>query len=473
MNSIYIILCIIVYFLFLSVISILTGKNDGNESFFLGNKESPWYIVAFGMIGTSLSGVTFISVPGWVASSQFSYMQMVFGFFVGYFIISRVLLPLYYKMELTSIYTYLGERLGYRSYKTGSAFFLLSRTIGASFRLYLIATVLQFSIFDAWNVPFFLTVLVTISLIWVYTYRSGIKTIIWTDALQTTFMLTTVFIIAYILIKNLSVDISLFSLIKDSDYSRIFFFDDWTDKKYFFKQFFSGVFMAIVMTGLDQDQMQKNLSCKNLKDAQKNMFTFSSILIFVDLLFLSLGALLYLYSDQFGILIPDNPDMLFPNIALNAGLPAFVGILFIIGIIAAAYSSADSALTSLTTSFCVDIIEFDKQVPKKQIITRKYVHLMMSFVLFGVILLFNAINDDSVIKSLFTVAGYTYGPLLGMFSFGLFTDWKIKDRYVPVVAILSPVLCFVLNLYIPFGFELLILNGLITFIGLMLLRIKQ
>ena len=219
--------------------------------------------------------------------------------------------------------------------------------------------------------------------------------------------------------------------------------------------------------------MQKNLSCKNLKDAQKNMFTFSSILIFVDLLFLSLGALLYLYSDQFGILVPDNPDMLFPNIALNAGLPAFVGILFIIGIIAAAYSSADSALTSLTTSFCVDIIEFDKQVPKKQIITRKYVHLMMSFVLFGVILLFNAINDDSVIKSLFTVAGYTYGPLLGMFSFGLFTDWKIKDRYVPVVAILSPVLCFVLNLYIPFGFELLILNGLITFIGLMLLRIKQ
>ena len=473
MNPLLILSCILLYFILLYFISYITGKNDSNETFFLGNRNSPWFVIAYGMIGTTLSGITFISVPGWVASSQFSYMQMVFGFFVGYFIISRVLLPLYYKMELTSIYTYLGERLGYRSYKTGSAFFLLSRTIGASFRLYLIATVLQFSIFDAWNVPFFLTVLVTISLIWVYTYRSGIKTIIWTDALQTTFMLTTVFIIAYILIKNLSVDISLFSLIKDSDYSRIFFFDDWTDKKYFFKQFFSGVFMAIVMTGLDQDQMQKNLSCKNLKDAQKNMFTFSSILIFVDLLFLSLGALLYLYSDQFGILIPDNPDMLFPNIALNAGLPAFVGILFIIGIIAAAYSSADSALTSLTTSFCVDIIEFDKQVPKKQIITRKYVHLMMSFVLFGVILLFNAINDDSVIKSLFTVAGYTYGPLLGMFSFGLFTDWKIKDRYVPVVAILSPVLCFVLNFYIPFGFELLILNGLITFIGLMLLRIKQ
>ena len=473
MNPLLILSCILLYFILLYFISYITGKNDSNETFFLGNRNSPWFVIAYGMIGTTLSGITFISVPGWVASSQFSYMQMVFGFFVGYFIISRVLLPLYYKMELTSIYTYLGERLGYRSYKTGSAFFLLSRTIGASFRLYLIATVLQFSIFDAWNVPFFLTVLVTISLIWVYTYRSGIKTIIWTDALQTTFMLTTVFIIAYILIKNLSVDISLFSLIKDSDYSRIFFFDDWTDKKYFFKQFFSGVFMAIVMTGLDQDQMQKNLSCKNLKDAQKNMFTFSTILIFVDLLFLSLGALLYLYSNQFGILIPDNPDMLFPNIALNAGLPAFVGILFIIGIIAAAYSSADSALTSLTTSFCVDIIEFDKQVPEKQIITRKYVHLMMSFVLFGVILLFNAINDDSVIKSLFTVAGYTYGPLLGMFSFGLFTDLKIKDRYVPVVAILSPVLCFVLNLYIPFGFELLILNGLITFIGLMLLRIKQ
>ena len=284
-------------------------------------------------------------------------------------------------------------------------------------------------------------------------------------------MLSTVFIITYILMKNMQIDISsLFSVIHESDYSRVFFFDDWTDKKYFFKQFFSGVFMAIVMTGLDQDQMQKNLSCRNLGDAQKNMFTFSTILIFVDLVFLALGAILYIYSSKFGVVLPDNPDMLFPNIALNAGLPDFVGILFIIGIIAAAYSSADSALTSLTTSFCVDIMEFEKHNPKKQVRTRKYVHLFMSFVLFCVIILFHTINDDSVIKSLFTVAGYTYGPLLGMYSFGLFTNYKIKDKWVPLVAVSSPIICYIINLYFSFGFELLIINGILTFIGLSLLR---
>ena len=474
MNPIIILSCIAAYFLLLFIISYLTGKDDSNDTFFLGNRNSPWYVIAYGMIGTTLSGITFISVPGWVASSQFSYLQMVFGFFVGYFVVSRVLLPLYYKLELTSIYTYLRDRFGYSSYKTGSAFFLLSRTIGASFRLFLIATVLQFAVFDSWNIPFYITVIITISLIWLYTYRSGMKTIIWTDTLQTTFMLSTVIIIAYTLMQKMDLNFSsVFSLINESDYSKAFFFDDWTDKKYFFKQFFSGMFMAIVMTGLDQDQMQKNLSCRNLGDAQKNMTVFSTILIFVDLIFLSLGALLYIYSDTFNIMIPENADMLFPNIALNSGLPAYVGILFIIGIIAAAYSSADSALTSLTTSFFVDILEFEKQEPKRQIKTRKYVHLIISFVLLCVILIFNAINDQSVIKSLFTVAGYTYGPLLGMFSFGLFTKYKIKDKFVPAIAISSPLICYILNVYIPFGFELLILNGLITFIGLFLIRIKN
>ncbi|MGY8979964.1 MAG: sodium:solute symporter [Flavobacteriales bacterium] len=474
MNPIIILSCIAAYFLLLFIISYLTGKDDSNDTFFLGNRNSPWYVIAYGMIGTTLSGITFISVPGWVASSQFSYLQMVFGFFVGYFVVSRVLLPLYYKLELTSIYTYLRDRFGYSSYKTGSAFFLLSRTIGASFRLFLIATVLQFAVFDSWNIPFYITVIITISLIWLYTYRSGMKTIIWTDTLQTTFMLSTVIIIAYTLMQKMDLNFSsVFSLINESDYSKAFFFDDWTDKKYFFKQFFSGMFMAIVMTGLDQDQMQKNLSCRNLGDAQKNMTVFSTILIFVDLIFLSLGALLYIYSDTFNIMIPEDADMLFPNIALNSGLPAYVGILFIIGIIAAAYSSADSALTSLTTSFCVDILEFEKQEPKRQIKTRKYVHLIISFVLLCVILIFNAINDQSVIKSLFTVAGYTYGPLLGMFSFGLFTKYKIKDKFVPAIAISSPLICYILNVYIPFGFELLILNGLITFIGLFLIRIKN
>ena len=474
MNPIIILSCIAAYFLLLFIISYLTGKDDSNDTFFLGNRNSPWYVIAYGMIGTTLSGITFISVPGWVASSQFSYLQMVFGFFVGYFVVSRVLLPLYYKLELTSIYTYLRDRFGYSSYKTGSAFFLLSRTIGASFRLFLIATVLQFAVFDSWNIPFYITVIITISLIWLYTYRSGMKTIIWTDTLQTTFMLSTVIIIAYTLMQKMDLNFSsVFSLINESDYSKAFFFDDWTDKKYFFKQFFSGMFMAIVMTGLDQDQMQKNLSCRNLGDAQKNMTVFSTILIFVDLIFLSLGALLYIYSDTFNIMIPEDADMLFPNIALNSALPAYVGILFIIGIIAAAYSSADSALTSLTTSFCVDILEFEKQEPKRQIKTRKYVHLIISFVLLCVILIFNAINDQSVIKSLFTVAGYTYGPLLGMFSFGLFTKYKIKDKFVPAIAISSPLICYILNVYIPFGFELLILNGLITFIGLFLIRIKN
>ena len=467
MSSILLISIISLYFLLLFLISFLTGKNDSNETFFRGNRTSPWYIIAYGMIGTTLSGITFISVPGWVASSQFSYMQMVFGFFCGYFIISRILLPLYYKLGLTSIYTYLKDRFGNNSYKTGSSFFILSRTIGASFRLFLIATVLQFAVFESWNIPFYITVVITISLIWLYTYRSGMKTIIWTDALQTTFMLSAVIIIAYTLMEKMDLNfLSVFALIADSDYSKTFFFDDWTDKKYFFKQFFSGMFMAIVMTGLDQDQMQKNLSCRNLEDAQKNMTVFSSILIFVDLIFLSLGALLYIYSDIFSIIPPENADMLFPNVALKSGLPIYVGVLFIVGIIAAAYSSADSALTSLTTSFCVDIIDFERQSPEQQIKTRKYIHLLFSFILLGVILIFNAINDQSVINSLFTVAGYTYGPLLGMFAFGLFTKFNIKDRYVPLVAILSPLICYILNLYIPFGFELLMLNGLITFLGL-------
>jgi solute:Na+ symporter, SSS family len=473
MSSTLLLSVISLYFILLFFISYLTGKDDSNDSFFLANRNSPWYVISYGMIGVTLSGVTFLSVPGMVGSSEFSYLQMVFGFFVGYFVISRVLLPLYYNLGLTSIYTYLKDRLGYSSYKTGSAFFLLSRTIGSAFRLYLMATVLQFAVFDAWNIPFFITVIITIVLIWLYTHRSGMKTIIWTDTLQTTFMLASVIIIAYILIDRMGFDFSsAYNLIKDSDYSKVFFFEDWTDKKYFFKQFFSGVFMAIVMTGLDQDQMQKNLSCRNLKDAQKNMTVFSIILIFVDLLFLSFGAILFIYSESVGFNIPSKTDLLFPYIVFNSGMPIYVGLLFIIGIIAAAYSTADSALTSLTTSFCIDIIEIDKQEPEKQVKTRKKVHVLFSFILLVVILLFDALNNESVINSLFTVAGYTYGPLLGMFSFGLFTKHKVKDKFVPFVAIASPVICYILSLYIPFGFELLILNGFITFLGLLLLRVK-
>ena len=472
MNPSVILICILIYFTILFIVSYLTSRNDSNEAFFLGNRNSPWYIVAYGMIGTTLSGITFISVPGWVESSQFSYMQMVFGFFFGYQVIARLLLPLYYKLGLTSIYTYLEDRFGKFSYKSGSICFLISRTIGASFRLYLIASVLQFAIFDSWNFPFFLTVIITLSLIWIYTYRSGIKTIIWTDTLQTTFMLATVLIIAISVSKSLGLNFSqVIDTIQSSSYSKVFFFDDFGDQKHFLKQFLSGVFMAIVMTGLDQDQMQKNLSCKNLGEAKKNMFVFSTILIVVDLLFLSLGALLYIYSSEIGLAIPSDADMLFPNIALNSGLPEYVGILFIIGIIAAAYSSADSALTSLTTSFCVDIIDFKKYSSEKQIFIRKYSHLLLSLVLLGVILLFRSINDQSVIKSLFTVAGYTYGPLLGLYSFGMFTKINIRDKLVPLICIVSPVICYFIKMrFSSIGFELLIINGLITFLLLLICR---
>jgi solute:Na+ symporter, SSS family len=470
MSSTLIISVIVIYFLVLVAISFITGKSDSNASFFSGDKQSPWYIVAFGMIGASLSGVTFISVPGWVATSGFSYMQMVLGYLLGYLVIATVLMPLYYRMNLTSIYGYLQSRFGNSSYKTGAIFFLISRVIGASFRLYLVANVLQMAIFDAWGVPFEMTVVVTILLIWVYTFRSGIKTIIWTDTLQTLFMLVAVGLSVYLISVDMNLNFtSLISTVKESDYSQMFF---WEGKHHFVRQFLSGAFMAIVMTGLDQDMMQKNLSCKSLGDAQKNMFWFSIVLVFVNLLFLSLGALLYMYAETHGISF-NKADDLFPAVALNGGLGLGVGVLFILGLIAAAYSSADSALTSLTTSFCVDLLGFDVDSGVKEIKQRKLVHLGFSILLVLVILVFKSINDDSVISALFKVAGYTYGPLLGMYAFGLFTKLNVKDNWVPLVAVLSPVACYIIQLYIPFGFELLILNGAITFIGLYLLRVSR
>ena len=470
MSSTLIVSVIVIYFLVLVGISFLTGKSDSNASFFSGDKQSPWYIVAFGMIGASLSGVTFISVPGWVATSEFSYMQMVFGYLFGYLVIATVLMPLYYRMNLTSIYTYLQDRFGNSSYKTGAIFFLISRVIGAAFRLYLVANVLQMAIFDAWGIPFEMTVVVTILLIWIYTFRSGIKTIIWTDTLQTLFMLVAVGLSVYLISVDMNLSFSsLISTVKESEYSQIFF---WEGKQHFVRQFLSGAFLAIVMTGLDQDMMQKNLSCKSLGDAQKNMFWFSIVLVFVNLLFLSLGALLYMYADAHGISFTKADD-LFSAVALNGGLGIGVGVLFILGLIAAAYSSADSALTSLTTSFCVDLLGFDENAGAKEIKQRKLVHFGFSILLVVVILIFKAINDDSVISALFKVAGYTYGPLLGMYAFGLFTQINVKDKWVPLVAIFSPVVCYIIQLYIPFGFELLILNGAITFGGLYLLRSSE
>ena len=467
MTPTFILSIISAYFLVLILISFLSGKNDSNEAFFLGNKQSPWYVVAFGMIGATLSGVTFISVPGWVGDSQFSYLQMVIGMTAGYVVIANILLPLYYKLNLTSIYGYLEQRFGSVSYRTGSFFFLLSRTIGASFRLYLVANVLQLAIFDAWNVPFWLTVSLTILLIWLYTFRSGIKTIIWTDTLQTLFMLLAVGVSIWLMSDNMQLGLGdLVNTLKSSDYSQIFF---WEGKQNFLKQFFSGMFIAIVMTGLDQDMMQKNLSCPNLADSKKNMYWFSVALILVNIFFLVLGAMLYIFAEQQGLSI-DKGDDLFPIVALKGDLGLGVGVFFILGLIAAAYSSADSALTSLTTAFCVDFLNIEQKQKKQQINQRKWVHIAFSFLLVFAILIFKAINDESVIAALFKVAGYTYGPLLGLYAFGLFTKWQVHDKMVPLVAITSPVICYFLQLYIPFGFELLIVNGGITFAGLFLLR---
>ncbi|KAA3650558.1 MAG: sodium:solute symporter [Bacteroidetes bacterium] len=481
MSPISVVGVIAAYFSLLVYISFKTSKGANNESFFIGNKNSPWYLVAFGMIGTSLSGVTFISVPGWVQSSQFSYMQMVLGYLFGYSVIALVLLPLYYKLNLTSIYTYLEKRLGFWSYKTGAFYFLLSRLVGASFRLYLVANVLQLAVFDAWNIPYWLTVAITILLIWVYTFKGGIKTIVWTDSLQTFFMLLAVGITIYSINSQLNFDFnSMVDSIKSSEYSKVFFFDDWRADTYFWKQFLGGVFISIVMTGLDQDMMQKNLSCRNIREAQKNMFSFSLVLVFVNLFFLCLGALLFIYSNANGIEIPSQTDDLYPLLAIQGYLGPLVSIFFILGLIAAAYSSADSALTALTTSVCIDFLSLENKPEPIQTRIRRQVHIIMSVLLFVTILIFNVINNDSVISSLFKAAGYTYGPLLGMFAFGLYVKRKVNDKLVPLICFVSPFVTYILNEFsiqlfngYKFGFEIILLNGFLAFMGLLLISKKE
>lgn len=479
MNSTTILLLILSYFAILVLISFLTGKNSDNKTFFNANKQAPWYIVAFGMIGASLSGVTFISVPGWIEASHFSYMQVVLGYIAGYLVIGTVLLPLYYKLNLTSIYTYLEGRFGNASYKTGASFFLISRVVSSSFRLFLVANVLQVILFDDLGISFWQTVTITVFLIWLYTFKSGIKTILWTDTLQTLFMLIAMGVAIYSVSEDLGISGgNLLGYVMDSDLSRIFFFDDFKSSNYFWKQFISGAFIAIAMTGLDQDMMQKNLACKNLKDAQKNMFWFTIILTIVNFVFLSLGLLLTVYAQQNGI--DAHRDELFPILAKEyLGIGVFV--FFIIGLIAAAYSSADSTLTSLTTSFSIDILDIEKKYDvAKQIAIRKRMHILISFVLILVIIAFKyVIKDESVIAKLLLFTGYTYGPLLGLYTFGLFTKWQVKDKLVPIIAILSPILTYVISVNSKkwFGFEfdlfVLILNGSLTFLGLILIRTKQ
>ena len=475
MKPLHIILLIVGYFSVLIFISFITGKSANNKTFFKADNSSPWYLVAFGMIGASLSGVTFISVPGWVESQSMSYMQMVLGYIVGYTVIGLVLLPLYYRLNLTSIYTYLQDRFGDNSYKTGASFFLLSRTIGAAFRLFLVANVLQLLLFDEYGIPFWVTVTITILLIWLYTFKGGIKTIVWTDTLQTLFMLIAVGVCIYTISNEMQIS-NIFSYIKNNELSKTFFFEDIKTGSYFWKRFLAGAFVAIVMTGLDQDMMQKNLTCRNLKDAQKNMFWFTIVLVIVNFFFLALGVLLTDYAQKNGI--DAHKDQLFPIIATKGTLGLATSIFFLLGLIAAAYSSADSALTSLTTSFSIDILEIDKKKNEQdQEKTRKKIHILFSFVLIATILIFKYfIANESVIAKIFTFANYTYGPLLGLYAFGLFTKTKVRDKFVPYICIASPFLTYFINLSclkyfnFDFGFALLILNGIITFTGLFIVK---
>ena len=488
MNPTTILVLILVYFgLLIFISNVVSKKNNDNDTFFKANKNSKWYLVAFGMIGTALSGVTFISVPGNVGNpeNQFGYFQLVLGNAIGFIIIAKVLLPLYYRMNLTSIYGYIEQRLGIVSYKTAASIFLISRTIGSAFRLYLVVIVLQKYVFDAFNVPFFVTVLLSLALIFAYTYKGGLKTIIITDTLQTFFLVTSVFLTIIFICNSMNFSaIEAFEAVKNSNYSKVFFYEDYLKGNYFLKQVLGGIFVTIAMVGLDQDLMQKNLSCANIKEAQKNMFTFTGVFVLINIFFLSVGALLYLYASKHAIAIPldlvtgkERTDLLFPEIAFHH-LSALPAVVFLLGLTAATFATTDSALTALTTSFCVDFLGMDKPENNhktNQVKTRHWVHLGFSLLMFLVIIIFNTINDASVVTMIFKVASYTYGPLLGLYAFGLFMKNKtVYDKWVPLVCVVAPAICFVIskNSTLLFGsyvfdIELIIVNGLLTFIGLL------
>jgi Na+/proline symporter len=483
LSSEFIIVCVVIYSLVLFGVTFLTSRNADNASYFVGNRSSRWYLVAYGMIGASLSGVTFMSVPGDVGKGSFSYFQMIMGYMLGYTFIALVLLPLYYRLNLTSIYTFLKQRLGPNSYRTGAFFFILSRVIGASFRLYIVVNVLQIFVFDAWGVPFWVTVLSFILMILAYTYKGGVKTIVWTDTLQTTFMLLSLLLSVVLICRELHLDWGgLVSAIRQSPLSSIFV-GDWRVRAFFPKQFFGGMFIAIAMTGLDQEMMQKNISCRSVSEAKKNMITFSIILLVVNFIFLCLGVLLYQYVQAKGLTIPQRTtDDLFPTIALKS-LGSLSALFFIIGLISAAYPSADGALTALTASFCIDFLNFEQRMEwneKKKTRIRHVVHIGFAAALLLVIVVFRLINNEAVVKQLFRVANYTYGPLLGLFMFGILTRRKVTDKLVPIICLLAPLICYVLDLNskewfcgYQFGNELLILNGLLTFIGLYAINTRK
>lgn len=476
-----ILVTIICYFTVLLLIARITGhKSESNAAFFKGENKSPWYVVSFGMIGASISGVTFVSVPGMVRGMDMTYMQTVFGFFFGYLVVAHVLLPLYYKLNLTSIYGYLGTRIGTYSYRTGSFFFLLSRMLGTAVKLYLVCLILHTYVFSEMNVPFWAIVAGSVMLVWIYTYKSGIKTIIWTDALQTFCLIMALLFIIYFVIQKLDFGSeNLFQMLRNSNYSQIFVFDDWMSRQNFFKQFFSGIFIVIVMTGLDQDMMQKNLSCRNLREAQKNMYCYGFSFIPLNFLFLCLGILLLVLAGQMHLELPVMNDDLLPMFAAQGYLGHWVLVLFTIGIIAAAFSNSDSALTAMTTSVCVDLLNTENDTEKVARRKRKRVHILLSILLVLFICLVEMLNNKSIIDAIYTIASYTYGPLLGMFAFGLFTRRETNDRLVPFVAVASPLLCYAVDWWVyeetgyKFGYELLMLNGVLTFAGLVAMSKKE
>jgi len=468
MNGIWILVILLGYFALLMLISAITGKQKENDSFFTGNRKSPWYVVAIGMIGTSISGITFVSVPGMVRENGFLYMQTVAGFFFGYILIAQVLLPLYYKLEAPSIYVYLRDRFGKQAYKTGAWFFLISKAIGSSIRVYVAALMLQVSLFGSWHVPFGVTVVSLIFMIWLYTHRGGIKTIVWADILQSLCMLGALILIVLQLGKALGQDTAgIVSTIRSSEYFKLVEWSDWGNKQHFVKQFFSGIFIALVMTGLDQGMIQKNRSIRKLRDAQKNMYCYGLAFVPVNFIFLSLGTLMYIFAAKEGIALPAASDEVLPMLATQGYLNTTVTILFMIGIISTAFSSADTAMASMTTSFCVDILEKENDVK-----TRQRVHFSMAVLFVLIILIFRAFNSTSLIDAIYTIVSYTYGPLLGMYTFGLFTKRTAKDKFIPRIAVSSPILCYLLQMFTSycygyhFGYELLMLNGLLTFSGL-------
>ena len=478
----------IVYTLLLFFVAHLTSRKSSNNTFFTGNRKSPWFVVAYGMIGASLSGVTFMSVPGGVYSGQFTYFGIVLGYMIGYAVIALILLPLYYKLNLTSIYSYLGMKFGKSSEKTGALFFIISRLIGSAIRMYLVVFVLYEFVFKAWGVPFWVPAVIFITLILIYTFKGGIKTVVWTDTLQTTFLLLAAAMTVVIILKTLNISFTdLMSISSERGYTKLFE-TDWSHSKFFVKQILSGAFITITMTGLDQDMMQKNLSCKTLRDAQKNVMTSSFFFVLVNILFMSLGAALIYYAQETGLQLPTNEsgvvvnDKIFPTVAFS--LNKLTSIVFIIGLIAAGYSSADGTLTALTTTFCFDFLHFDKndKISEEQKIRyRKYIHIGFALLYLLVIIMFRPFHNESLIDKIFDIAGYTYGPLLGLYTFGLFVkNRKTNDKFVPIVAISSPIISYVLNIYskniffgYQFGFEILIVNGLLTFIGLMLISKKE